>query len=65
MREGRNASGAADPTAYAALKNIEKGEVNRKAARVVKMLKQYLASHGFEIIGRISVRHIKSGREYK
>lgn len=65
MNDQRNASGAADPTAYAAMRSIEIGAVDRKAGYVVKVLKQYLRSHGFELIGRIPVRHIKSGREYR
>lgn len=65
LTDKRNASGAADPTAYAAMKRVENGEVDRNASYVVKVLKKYLRSHGFELIGRIPVRHIRSGREYR
>lgn len=65
MTDKRNASGAADPTAYAAMQRVENSEVDQRAGYVVKVLKQYLRTHGFELIGRIPVRHIKSGREYR
>lgn len=65
MTNKRNGSGAADPTAYAAMRRVENGEVDRNASYVVKVLKKYLRSHGFELIGRIPVRHIRSGREYR
>lgn len=65
LTDKRNASGAADPTAYAAMRRVENGEVDRNASYVVKVLKKYLRSHGFELIGRIPVRHIRSGREYR
>lgn len=65
MADRRNASGCADPTAYAAMKRVENCEIDRCAGYVAKVLKKYLQSHGFELIGRVPLRHIKSGREYR
>lgn len=63
----RNSEGYADPTAYQGMKIVvkEETESDRKAAELIKVLKFIIRSCGFELITRIQVREIKSGREYK
>lgn len=65
MTDKRNASGAVDPTAYEAIKNAEVKQINEQVARARWVIRDYLRSRGMELIGRIPVRHIKSGREYR
>lgn len=65
MMNNRNASGAADPTAAEAMKNMQHADVTRRAEYTIRILKRYLKSHGFELIGRIPLRHMRSGREFR
>lgn len=63
----RNASGANDPTAYAALKPIVKSEteVDRQVHKLIAVIKNVADLTGFEVVGRIEFRHKESGREFK
>lgn len=66
-----NNSGCPDPTAYAAINNIRKEEkiqnqsVDDKAHKVISTMKNILDLSGFELVGRIEIRHKKSGKIYK
>ena len=62
-----NGSGCPDPTAYAAMNNIEREEkpIDDKANKVVTTIKSILELSGFELIGRIQIKHKKSGKIYK
>lgn len=62
-----NDSGCYDPTAYEALKPIIKDDaiLENKAHNLVNTLKFVVEWAGFEFIGRIQIRHKKSGREFK
>ena len=62
-----NNSGCPDPTAYAAIKNIQKEErqIDEAAHKVVTIIKNILDLSGFELVGRIQIQHKKSGRLYK
>lgn len=66
-----NGSGCPDYTAFEALKRIEAEEKRRfadvdGAARVViTTIKNILDLSGFEVIGRVQIKHKKSGRIYK
>jgi len=63
-----NAEGYADPTAYAALTNIQVEESAALDARVntlIKVLKYIIAVSGFEMINRIELRDKKSGRCFR
>lgn len=63
----KNAEGYSDPTAYAAIKNImtEEQEEQRQLSALVHCLKYIIRLAGFELVGRVELRHIKSGRTYK
>ncbi len=66
-----NGSGCSDPTAYDALENIRKEEkiqnqlTDEKANKVVNVIKNILELSGFELVGRIQIKHKKSGKIYK
>lgn len=60
----RNASGYADPTAYEAYKNIRK-ERGYEAHKVIKTLQNVAHLAGFEIVGRIVIRDVRTGETYK
>lgn len=58
-----NESGYYDPTAYEAMKRIS--AVDDNAHKVVTTIKNILDLSGFELIGRIEIKHKKSGKIYK
>lgn len=65
-----NNSGCPDPTAYEALKRIQKEErklhlVDDDAHKVVTTIKNILDLAGFEMVERIQIRHKKSGKVYR
>lgn len=62
-----NSSGCSDPTAYAALKPMikEDSAIDNKVHNLVNTLKFVVEWAGFEFIGRIQVRHKKSGKEFR
>ena len=63
-----NESGCPDPTAYAAMKNVQKEQnqlIDDKAHKVVTTIRNILDLSGFELVGRIQIRHKKSGKIYK
>ncbi len=63
----KNAEGYADPTAFYGTREIirEETEADRKANELIKVLKYIIRLAGFELITRIQVRDVKSGREYR
>ena len=63
MNDRKNADGYADPTAYNATIKIIKEE--QEVTRLIHVLKFIIHSCGFELVGRIQLRDIKSGRIYK
>lgn len=66
-----NDSGCPDPTAYVAMKNIQSDEkiqnpnIDDKAHKVIAAIKTILDLSGFELVGRIQIKHKKSGKFYK
>ena len=63
----KNGEGYADPTANAALAPIvrQETETEKRANVLIKTLKSIIALAGFELIGRIVVRDVKTRREFK
>lgn len=55
----RNASGALDPTAEKAIKNVLSGE--KKVSKTIKVLQEVAHLAGFHIEGRIVLRDKKTG----
>ena len=64
-----NGSGYYDPTAYKALENVNKQQsqnhVDDSAHMVISTIRNILHLSGFELIGRIQIKHKKSGKIYK
>lgn len=64
----RNSEHYPDPTAGQAWRNIQAQEEAERLATVgnlVHALRSLAKESGFEIIGRIPLKHIKTGKEYK
>ena len=62
-----NSEGYPDPTAYHAMKAAmqEERELEKKVHSLVNVLKFVVDWAGFEFIGRIQIRHKKTGKEFK
>lgn len=63
----KNESGCSDPTAYAALKPIIKddNDLDKTVHSLITTVKCIVNWAGFEMIGRIKIKHKKTGREFK
>ena len=62
-----NQSGCADPTAYEAISNIirEEIELGKKVHNLISVLKLIIDWAGFELIGRIEIRDKKTRKEFR
>lgn len=58
-----NPEGYRDPTAYDAIRSITDEE--EKVSILIGIIKSILRISGFELIRRIEIRSLKSGREYR
>lgn len=58
-----NPEGYPDPTAYKTIKNIADEE--KRVSALIYIIKQILELSGFELIRRVEIRSLKSGREYR
>lgn len=67
MPDKRNAERYDDPTAYNAMKNIVNAdrEVKKKSDNLIGTIKLIADLAGFEIVGRIYIRHKESGKEFR
>ena len=62
-----NCEGYADPTAYHGMKSIihEEQELDKKVHNLINVLKFIVEWAGFEVIGRIQLRHKETRKEFK
>ena len=62
-----NQSGYADPTAYEAISQVIKEEIelNKKVHNLISVLKLIIDWAGFELISRIEIRDKKTRKEFK
>lgn len=62
-----NSEGYLDPTACEGLKNVIKQEAERdkKISLLIHIFRDISFLAGFEIVGRITLRDKKTGREFK
>ena len=58
-----NPEGYRDPTAYDAIRNITEEE--EKVSVLIHIIKSMLRICGFELIRRVEIRSLRSGREYR
>lgn len=63
----RNSEGYADPTAGAAMAatNKKEQEVEKLNHKLIQMFRLLVDLAGFEIVGRVTLKHKKSGRVFK
>ena len=63
----RNAEGYLDVTAYLGTKNViqEENEVGRKNKDLIHTFRLLADMAGFEIVGRIAIKHKKTGRVFR
>ena len=62
-----NSEGYPDPTAFFGEKSIrkEEAELEKRAMQAVGTVKLLMELCGFSIVGRITLRDIKTGKEFK
>lgn len=67
MRTGKNQEGYSDPTASVAVGAVckEEQEADKRAYDLVKVLRFIIRVAGFELVERIYIKDVKSGRKYK
>lgn len=58
-----NPEGYRDPTAYEAIKSITDEE--EKVSTLIHIIKTILRICGFELIRRVEIRSLRTGREYR
>ena len=58
-----NHEGYADPTAYHGMKNVI--QIEQQVSDIIHVVKLICDLSGFEVVGRITLRHKKSGREFE
>lgn len=63
----RNGEGYFDPTAYYGTKEIvrEENEMEKMNRKLIHTFRFIVDLAGFEIVGRVTLRHKKSGRIFK
>ena len=63
----RNSEGYYDPTAYDGMKSIVRDEnaLNGLVSDLVRVLKFIIHNCGFELVSRIEIKDIKTGRIFK
>lgn len=67
----RNSEGYYDPTAYEGVKSIVReenaldGRVSDLVSDLVKVLKFIIRNCGFELVSRIEIKDVKTGRVFK
>ena len=63
----RNSEGYYDPTAYEGVKSIvrEENALDGRVSDLVRVLKFIVRSCGFELVSRIEIKDVKTGRVFK
>ena len=63
----RNSEGYYDPTAYDGMKSIIRDEnaLNGRVSDLIRVLKFIIHNCGFELVSRIEIKDIKTGRIFK
>jgi hypothetical protein len=63
----KNSEGYVDPTAGAAQATVKRGEqdIDKLNHRVIQSFRLLVELAGFEIVGRVTLKHKKSGRVFK
>ena len=62
-----NHEGYADPTAYHATKSImkEEADLEKKVHKLIHLIRDAAELAGFEVVGRIHLKHKKTRKEFR
>lgn len=60
-----NGSGCADPTAYNAIRKVERDRAVESVNRLIKEIKALITDNGFVLLNRIELKDEKSGIIFK
>ena len=63
----KNSEGYVDPTAGAAMATVkreENAELNDRNHRLIQVIRNIVDIAGFEIVGRVTLKHKKSGKVF-
>lgn len=62
-----NDSGCKDLTAFEAINNVTKEELelNKKVYDLIKVIKFIIRLAGFELVERLQIKDIKTGKEFR
>ena len=63
----RNSEGYYDPTAYEGMRSLvrEENALEGRVSDLIKVLKFIIRNCGFEVVSRIEIKDIKTGRVFK
>ncbi len=63
----RNGSGYPDPTAFEGMNAVvkEECELEHKKNKLIQTIKNVVSMAGFEVVGRIEVKHKDTGKVFK
>lgn len=63
----RNSEGYYDPTAYEGMRSLvrEENALEGRVSDLIKVLKFIIRNCGFEVVSRIEIRDIKTGRVFR
>lgn len=63
----KNSEGYYDPTAYEGVKSIvrEENALDGRVSDLVRVLKFIICNCGFELVSRIEIKDVKTGRVFK
>ena len=59
-----NGSGYPDPTAYHAMKSVDT-DLDKKVRTLVNIIHDVSHIAGFEVVGKVHLKHKRTGKEYK
>lgn len=67
MNMMKNGEGYYDPTAYNGTKDLirEENEISHRNHELIQLFRQIVNLAGFEIVGRITLRHKESGKVFR
>ena len=60
----KNSEGYVDPTAGVAMGHVKKEELNDRNHKLIQVIRNIVDIAGFEIVGRVTLKHKKSGKVF-
>ena len=67
MNMMKNSEGYYDPTAYNSTKDLirEENEISHRNHELIQLFRQIVNLAGFEIVGRVTLKHKRTGKIFK